>query len=183
MKLLLLWLISLLFCFQMVMAYQETIIDRDNQWGGKTTQTEFKENGHTQDVIIYAEVNNFYQLGVNKILEYYDLDKVLRKASVFYNSTLETKHDFKQVTDFFDQNGNHIKSEQIFNTKFSSKKGIVKKTTYFKNSGFNQDVFFFTHEQTKKQGYYKLILYKDFTGDVVKIERFNHQNQLLPEPP
>ena len=177
------WLTSLLLCFETSFAYQETIIDRDNPWGGKTTQTEFSKNGHTQDVIIYAEVNNFYQLGVNKIIEYYDLDKVIRKASVFYNSTPETKFDFKQVTDFFDQNGHHIKSEQLFNAKFSSKKGIVKKTTYFKKSGFNQDVFFYTQEQAKNQGYYKLILYKDFTGDVIKIERFNRQNQLLPESP
>jgi len=178
-----LWLALLLFCVQTAMTYQETIIDRDNQWGGKTTQTEFKKNEQVQDVVIYAEVNNFYQLGVNKIIEYYDFDKVLRKASVFYNSTPETKFDFKQVTEFFDQNGSQIKSEQFFNAKFTSKKGIVKKTTYFKKSGFNQDVFFYSPKQIKKQGYYKLILYKDFAGDVIKIERFNRQNQLLPEPP
>ena len=177
------WLTSLLLCIQTVMAYQETIINHDNKWGGKTTQTKFKENEQPQDVIIYAEINNFYQLGVNKIIEYYDLDDVLRKASAFYNSTPETKFDFKQVSDFFDQNGNHIKSEQLFNSKFILKKGFYKKITYFKKSSFNQDVFFYTQEQTKKQGYYKLILYKDFTGDVIKVERFNKQNQILPEPP
>ncbi len=176
-------LILLYISLQTALAYQEKIIEKNNQWGGETTQTEFKENEQPPDIVIYAEVNNFSQLGINKIVEYYDLDGVLRKAVVFYKPTSQVKTEFKQVTDFFDQNGDHIKSEYIFNSKYAGKKGFFKKIAFFKKSGFNQEVVFYTPEQTKIQGYYKSILYKDFTGDVIKIERFNKQNQMLPEMP
>lgn len=168
----------LAFCFQNLLSYQEKTIDNNNQWGGKTTQTIFKENDKSQDIVIYAEVDNFYQLGVNKILEYYDFDNVLRKAEVHYQ--LENVTEFKKVTDFFDQNGNKIKIEYLFNAKFSATKGFYKKIVYYAKSGFNQEVVYYNSTLAKRQGYYKSILYKDFTGDVIKIERFNNKNQLLP---
>ena len=177
----LLLLIIPFFYFQTALAYQETIVENNNQWGGKTIQSEFKENEQPPEVIIYAEINNFNQLGIKKIIEFYDFDSVLRKAVVFYKPTANAELDFKKVTDFFNEKGDHIKSEHIFNSKIANKKGFYKKITYYKKSGFNQEEFFYTQEQTKEQGYFKSILYKDFTGDVIKIDRFNINNQLLQD--
>jgi hypothetical protein len=177
----LLLLIIPFFYLQTVLAYQEKIVENNNQWGGKTIQSEFKENEQPPEVIIYAEINNFNQLGIKKIIEFYDFDSVLRKAVVFYKPTTNTELDFKKVTDYFNEKGDHIKSEHIFNSKFANKKGFYKKIAYYKKSGFNQEEFFYTQTQTKEQGYFKSILYKDFTGDVVKIDRFNIKNQLLQD--
>lgn len=177
----LLWLVILFFCLQTGLAYQEKIMENNNQWGGKTIQSEFKANEQPPEVIIFAEVNNFNQLGISKIIEFYDFDSVLRKAEVFYKPTANSEIEFKKTTDFFNDKGNHIKSEHIFNSKYANRKGFYKKITYLKKSGFNQEEFFYTKEQIKKQGYFKSILYKDFTGDVIKIERFNQKNQLIPD--
>ncbi len=134
----------------------ETIIDKKNEYGGKTEQT------------IYKKGSDRYEAGIWKIVEYYDENGKIREIESFYTPERSKKDGVKKREQYYEQTLTETKlkkTEFYYTDDYARYAGIYKcEEKYHDNGNKKVSEFFYTDDWAKKKVVAKLIVDYDNKG-------------------
>lgn len=135
---------------------EETIIDKKNEFGGKTEQT------------IYKKGSDRYEAGIWKIVEYYDGNGKIREIESLYTPERSKKDGVKKREQYYSQSLSETKltkTQFYYTDEYSQYAGINKcEEKYHDNGNKKVSEFLYTDDWAKKKVVSKLIIDYDSKG-------------------